>query len=145
MLRHFMRLDFDNNLLTAMAERRLPKLHTFQFLEWEMTITLRDVTILTGLPVTGVAIIGNSSKPEGGWGPLILDPLGFDMLTTTPVQGVGHPPLNTGQVSIPWLVEHIQLEVNLGPDTPEDQVERYARVYLIGLVGGLLFPDKANR
>ncbi|CAI0423957.1 unnamed protein product, partial [Linum tenue] len=50
-----------------------------------------------------------------------------------------------GQVSIPWLVEHIQHEVNLGPDTPEDQVERYARVYLIGLVGGFLFLDKANR
>ncbi|CAL1395409.1 unnamed protein product [Linum trigynum] len=88
---------------------------------------------------------GNSSKPEGGWRSLILERLGFNMPTTTPVQGVGHPPLNAGQVSIPWLVEHIQQEVNLGPDTPEDQVERYARVYLIGLVGGFVFPDKANR
>ncbi|CAI0446924.1 unnamed protein product [Linum tenue] len=144
MLRHFMRIDIDNDLLTAMVERWRPEVHAFHFPEGEMTITLIDVALLTGLPVTGEAIIGNPSKPEGGWGPLILEHLGFNMPTTTPVQGVGHPPLNAGQVSIPWLVEHIQQEVNLGPDTPKDQVERYARVYLIGLVGGFLFPDKAN-
>ncbi|CAL1406079.1 unnamed protein product [Linum trigynum] len=132
MLRHFMRLDIDNDLLTAMAERWLPELHTFHFPEGEMTITLKDVAILIGLPITGDATIDNSRKPEDGWGPLIQERLGFNMPTTTPVEGVGHPPLNAGEVSIPWLVEHIQLEVNIGPDTPEDQVERYARVYLIG-------------
>ncbi|CAL1379050.1 unnamed protein product [Linum trigynum] len=145
MLRHFMRLDIDNDLLTAMAERWRPELHTFHFPEGEMKITLKDVAILTGLPITGDAIIDNSRKPEDGWGPLIQERLGFNMPTTTPVDGVGHPPLNAGQVSIPWLVDHIQMEVNIGLDTPEDQVERYARVYLIGLVGGFLFPDKSNR
>ncbi|CAL1369533.1 unnamed protein product [Linum trigynum] len=145
MLRHFMRLDIDNDLLTAMAERWRPELHTFHFPEGEMTITLKDVAILTGLPITGDAIIDKSRKPEDGWGPLIQERLGFNMPTTTPVDGVGHPPLNARQVSILWLVDHIQMEVNIGPDTPEDQVERYARVYLIGLVGGFLFPDKSNR
>ncbi|CAI0444347.1 unnamed protein product [Linum tenue] len=87
---HFMRLDINKDLLTAMAERWCPEVHTFHFPEGEMTITLRDVAILTGLPVTGEAIIGNSSKPEGDWGPLILERLGLNMPTTTPVQGVGH-------------------------------------------------------
>ncbi|CAI0388957.1 unnamed protein product [Linum tenue] len=130
-----MRLDIDNDLLTAMAERWRPELHTFHFPEGEMTITLKDVAILTGLPITGDAIIDSSRKPEDGWGPLIQERLGFNMPTTTPVEGQGHPPLNAGQVSIPWLVDHIQMEVNIGPDTPEDQVERYARVYLIALIG----------
>ncbi|CAL1400287.1 unnamed protein product [Linum trigynum] len=67
------------------------------------------------------------------------------MPTTRPIQGRGHPPLNAGQVSIPWLVTHIQNEVEIGPDTSKDQVERYARIYLIGLVGGFMFPDKSNR
>ncbi|CAI0443169.1 unnamed protein product [Linum tenue] len=68
MLRHFMRLDIDNDLLTAMAERWRPELHTFHFPEEEMTITLKDVAILTGLPITGEAIVDNSRKPEDGWG-----------------------------------------------------------------------------
>ncbi|CAL1370217.1 unnamed protein product [Linum trigynum] len=109
-----------------------------------MASTLKDVAILTGLTITGDAIIGPTTKPEGGWGLLILAELGFDMPTTTPIQGRGHPPLNVGQVSVPWLVAHIQNEVQINDETPEDQVERYARIYLIGLVGGFLFPDKSN-
>ncbi|CAL1359781.1 unnamed protein product [Linum trigynum] len=140
-----MRIEIDNDLLTTMAERWRPETHTFYFPEQEMTITLKDVAILTRLPITGDAIIGHSIKPEAGWGLLIFECLGFDMPTTTPVQERGHPPLNAGQVSIPWLVAHIQDKVEIGPKTPEDQVELYARIYLIGLVGGFMFPDKANR
>ncbi|CAL1380980.1 unnamed protein product [Linum trigynum] len=98
MLRHFMRLDIDNNMLTTMAARWCPERHTLHFPEGEMTITLRDVAIFTELLVTGEAIISNSSKPDGGWGLLILDRLGFNMPTTTPVEGVGHPPLNAGLI-----------------------------------------------
>ncbi|CAI0547695.1 unnamed protein product [Linum tenue] len=107
MLRHFLRIEIDNDLLTAMAERWRPETHTFHLPEGEMTITLKDVAILTGLPISGDAIIGSTTKPEGGWGPLIRDRLGFDMPTTTPIQGRGHPPLNAGQVSVPWLVSHM--------------------------------------
>ncbi|CAI0617447.1 unnamed protein product [Linum tenue] len=145
MLRHFMRIEIDNDLLTAMAERWRPETHTFHLPEGEMTITLKDVAILTGLPITGDAIIESSTKPDAGWGLLILDRIGFYMPTTTPIQGRGHLPLNAGQVSIPWLVAHIQNEVQIGPDPSEDQVERYAHIYLISLVGGFMFPDKANR
>ncbi|CAI0378821.1 unnamed protein product [Linum tenue] len=143
MLRHFMRIEIDNELLTAMVERWCPETHTFHLPEGEMTITLKDVAILTRLPITGDAIIGTTTKPYAGWSPLIRDRLGFDMPTTRPIQGRGHPPLNTGQVSITWLVTHNQNEVEIGPETQEDQVERYARIYLIGLVGGFLFPDKS--
>ncbi|CAI0381087.1 unnamed protein product [Linum tenue] len=96
-----------------MAERWRPELHTFHFPEGEMTITLKDVAILTGLPITGDAIIDSSRKPEDGWGPLIQERLGFNMPTTTPVEGQGHPPLNAGKVSIPWLVDHIQMEITI--------------------------------
>ncbi|CAI0558368.1 unnamed protein product [Linum tenue] len=145
MLRHFLRIEIDNDLLTAMAERWRPETHTFHLPEGEMTITLKDVAILTGMPISGDAVIGPQTKPDVGWGPLIRDRLGFDMPTTTPIQGRGHPPLNAGQVSVPWLVSHIQQEVVINDETPEEQVERYARIYLIGLVGGFLFPDKSNR
>ncbi|CAL1354884.1 unnamed protein product [Linum trigynum] len=127
-----------------MAERWRLETHTFHLLEGEMTITLKDVAILTGLPISGDAIIGSTTKPEGVWGPLILAELGFDMPTTTPIQGRGHPPLNAGQVLVPWLVTQIHNEVEINDETLEDQVERYACIYLIGLVGGFLFSDKVK-
>ncbi|CAI0380879.1 unnamed protein product [Linum tenue] len=60
-----------------MAERWRPETHTFHLPEGEMTITLKDVAILTGLPISGDAIIVPTTKPEGGWGPLIRDRLGL--------------------------------------------------------------------
>ncbi|CAI0433842.1 unnamed protein product [Linum tenue] len=127
-----------------MAERWRPETHTFHLPEGEMTITLKDVAILTGMPISGDAVIGPQTKPEGGWGPLIRDRLGFDMPTTTPIQGRGHPPLNAGQVSVLWLVSHIQQEVVINDETPEEQVERYARIYLIGLVGWIFVPRQVQ-
>ncbi|CAL1357374.1 unnamed protein product [Linum trigynum] len=102
MLRHFMRLDIDNDLLTAMAERWRPEVHTFHFPEGEMKITLRDVALLTGLPVTGEAIIGNSSKHEGGWRPLILERLGYNM----PAPGV---PPNTSVIKKTYVLFHKEI------------------------------------
>ncbi|CAL1355945.1 unnamed protein product [Linum trigynum] len=90
-----------------------PRTLTFHLHEGEMTITLKDVAILTGLPITGDAIIGTTTKPDAGWGPLIRDRLSFYMPTTRPIQGRGHPPLNAGQVPIPWLVTHIQMRLKL--------------------------------
>ncbi|CAI0400627.1 unnamed protein product [Linum tenue] len=52
MLRHFMRIKIDHDLPTAMTERWRPETHTFHLPEGEMTITLKDVAILTGLPIT---------------------------------------------------------------------------------------------
>ncbi|CAI0423103.1 unnamed protein product, partial [Linum tenue] len=64
MLRHFMRIEIYNDLLTAMSERWRPENHTFHLPEGEMTITLKDVAILTGLPISGEAIICTTTKPE---------------------------------------------------------------------------------
>ncbi|CAL1377706.1 unnamed protein product [Linum trigynum] len=57
MLRHFMRIEIDNDMLTAMAKRWRPETHTFHLPEGEMTITLKNGAILTGLPISGEAII----------------------------------------------------------------------------------------
>ncbi|CAI0403682.1 unnamed protein product, partial [Linum tenue] len=61
MLRHFMWIEIDNDPLTAMSEGWRPKTHTFHLPEGEMTITLKDLTIFTGLPISGEAIIGSTT------------------------------------------------------------------------------------
>ncbi|CAI0559461.1 unnamed protein product [Linum tenue] len=53
-------MEMDNNLLTTMVERWRKETHTFHLLEGEMTITLKDVAMLTELPIDGDAIIETS-------------------------------------------------------------------------------------
>ncbi|CAI0381403.1 unnamed protein product [Linum tenue] len=64
-------MEMDNKLLTAMVERWRKETHTFHLLEGEMTITLKDVAMLTKLPIDGDAIIESSQKPLNGWGQFI--------------------------------------------------------------------------
>ncbi|CAI0382789.1 unnamed protein product [Linum tenue] len=84
MLRHFMRIEIDNDLLTAMSKRWHLETHMFHLPEGEMTITLKDVALLTGLPISGEAIIGTTTKPEGGWGLSFL--LNWDLTCRPPHQ-----------------------------------------------------------
>ena len=49
------------HLITAFIERWGPKTHTFHLPQGECTITLKDITILLGLPVDGVAVTSNTS------------------------------------------------------------------------------------
>ncbi|CAI0426000.1 unnamed protein product, partial [Linum tenue] len=55
----------------------------------------------------------------------------------------GHrvPPLHKSMLLIPWLVRIVG---ELPDDVTDAQIERYARIYLICLVGGFLFPSKSG-
>ncbi|KAL9659081.1 hypothetical protein QQ045_010697 [Rhodiola kirilowii] len=48
----------DPSLLTAVVERWRSETHTFHFNDGETTITLQDVSLLTGLPVEGEPVMG---------------------------------------------------------------------------------------
>ena len=59
------RFPFDRSLLTALVDRWRPETHTFHLPFGEMTVTLQDVAMLTGLPIAGAAI--GPSIPPMGW------------------------------------------------------------------------------
>ena len=47
----------DEALLTGLVDRWRPETHTFHFPFGEMAVTLRDVAMLTGLPIRGDPLI----------------------------------------------------------------------------------------
>src|SRR5438105_3872046 len=64
------RFPFDHCLLSALVDRWRPETHTFHMSFGEMTVTLEDVAMLTGLPIAGAAIA--PSVPPVGWQDEIL-------------------------------------------------------------------------
>ena len=51
-------IDIDWSLVTSLVERWQPNTHTFHLPTCEMSITLQDIAILTGLPIDGNAVCG---------------------------------------------------------------------------------------
>jgi hypothetical protein len=47
----------DEALLTCLVDRWRPETHTFHLPFGEMTVTLKDVTMLTGLPIRGRPVV----------------------------------------------------------------------------------------
>ncbi|CAI0400298.1 unnamed protein product [Linum tenue] len=133
-------MEMDNNLLTTMVERWRKETHTFHLLEGEMTITLKDVAMLTELSINGDAIIESSQKLLNGWGQFISENLGINIAEKAP-QDRHVPPLHKSVLSIHWLVRTFG---SLSADATDDQIERYARIYLIYFVGRFLFPNKSG-
>ncbi|CAL1413764.1 unnamed protein product [Linum trigynum] len=63
----------------------------------------------------------------------------------------GHPPLFKGQVTITWLTAQIKLKHNpefggipLTEESSERDKDIYARIYILGMIGGVFFPKKSN-
>ncbi|KAL9691309.1 hypothetical protein QQ045_011730 [Rhodiola kirilowii] len=89
----------DPSLLIAVIERWRPETHTFHFNEGEATITLQNVSLLTGFPVEEETLTGKSQ-------------------------------LNFNEISI---------------DADDETLKKYARAYLLNLIGSTLFSDKSGK
>ncbi|KAL9689353.1 hypothetical protein QQ045_009737 [Rhodiola kirilowii] len=114
--------------MTALVERWRSETHTFHLRNGEMTITLEDVGILTGLLIEGRAV--TTHQEVGDYRPLCLQFLGViphgKRLTT---------------VRRMWLREHMQ---NVPADATDVEVQRYARAYILAMLGSSLFPDSSG-
>ncbi|RYQ90063.1 hypothetical protein Ahy_B09g096354 isoform C [Arachis hypogaea] len=119
-LYHLARLNnrwfrLDEALVSAFVERWRPETHTFHMPFGECTITLQDVAYQLGLPVDGR----------------------YELL------GVVPPPSQVQKyaVNCSWFQETFG-ECPEGAD--EDTVRRYARAYIMMLLGTQLFADKSG-
>ncbi|KAL9688081.1 hypothetical protein QQ045_032494 [Rhodiola kirilowii] len=106
----------DPSLLTAVVERWRPETHTFHFNEGEATITLQDVSLLIGLPVDGEPVTG---KSQMNFEEVCVRLLGVypECYDRTPGMGKRN----------------------------EETLKKYARAYLLNLIGSTLFSDKSGK
>ncbi|XP_043810444.1 serine/threonine-protein phosphatase 7 long form homolog [Manihot esculenta] len=123
----FFALDW--HLIMALVERWRPETHTFIFPEGEMTINLQDVGLITGLPVNGAAVTGRSRHH---W-PSVCEAL----------LGV-FPPNNAIRgcyLKISWLAEEFS---QLPDDADEEVVHRFARTYIMRVIGSIFGDTSAS-
>ncbi|TYK02837.1 serine/threonine-protein phosphatase 7 long form-like protein [Cucumis melo var. makuwa] len=123
----FIQLDW--YLITALIERWRPETHTFHMPTRECIITLQDIEVLLGIPVDGEPVI---SQVHEDWINLCQMLLGVV------------PPANKikgSKLNLTWLASQFP---GLDDDVEEEIVIRYARAYILQLMGGSLFYDKSG-
>jgi len=120
----------DHALVTSLVERWRPETHTFHFPTGECTITLQDISLQLGLNIDGPPIVGPTMFD---WEEIYDTYLGV-----APVKGES---LIGSQVKLKWLRENI---LPLGEEPTEQQLHTHCRAYILGLIGGVLMPDKTG-
>ncbi|QHO30578.1 uncharacterized protein DS421_8g234450 [Arachis hypogaea] len=142
-LYHLARLNdrwfrLDEALVSAFVERWRPETHTFHMPFGECTITLQDVAYQLGLPVDGRYVSGCLSEfhiyIEGGRPAWVW----FQELL-----GVIPPPSQVQKyaVNCSWFQETFG---ECPEDADDETVRRYARAYIMMLLGTQLFADKSG-
>ena len=108
----------DVDLIIALLERWHPETHTFHLPFSEVTITLQNVSILTGLSVDGDPVTGVDPKLFIlEWQALCLRLLGLE----PDIQFFDHSRLRIECLDDRYRYFHI------GDDAPEEMVQQYVR------------------
>ncbi|KAL2322308.1 hypothetical protein Fmac_026687 [Flemingia macrophylla] len=104
--------------------------HTFHFPTGECTITLEDVALQLGLRVDGLPVVGPTMFD---WEEMCDTYLGI-----MPVKGES---LVGSMLKLKWLRDNM---LPLPDDPTEEQVHAHCRAYILGLISGVLMPDKSG-
>ncbi|CAH9081713.1 unnamed protein product [Cuscuta epithymum] len=123
-------VPLDRALLTALLERWRQETHSFHLPVGEVTVTLGDVAVLTGLEVDGRAVTGTACRQ---WVDECERLLGIRPVLRADLQG--------SSLRMPWLREHFQA---LPPDADEMIIQQHARAYILMMMGASIFADKSG-
>ena len=114
--------QFDAPLLSALVDHWRPETHTFHFRWGEMTVTLQDVAMLTGLPLRGHAVVPPPRRPD--WKVRMAERFGDPI------------PQNMSGVPHSWLRRYMVCPV----DATQQVIRTHFLAYLLFLFGWVLFP-----
>ncbi|KAL9665761.1 hypothetical protein QQ045_000082 [Rhodiola kirilowii] len=119
----------DPSLLTIVVERWRPETHTFHFNNGEATITLQDMSLLIGLPIEGVPVTG---KSQFNFEEVCLRLLGVYPECDKKLPAMGKRS---------WFTNYL---AQIPADADEETLQKYAKAYLLTLIGTTLFTDKSG-
>ncbi|KAL5170525.1 Serine/threonine-protein phosphatase 7 long form [Glycine soja] len=122
-------LKINASLISALIERWRPETHTFHMRCGECTITLQDVSVLLGISVDDLPLIGPTNLD---WADLCEELLGV-----RPQEDE----IRGSVVKLSWLTHHF---AQINNDNDEEQVRRFARAWILRFIGGVLFVDKSS-
>ncbi|KAI8571963.1 hypothetical protein RHMOL_Rhmol01G0161700 [Rhododendron molle] len=126
-------ITLDRAFITALIKRWRPETHTFHLRSGESTVTLRDMEIITSLPIDGRPVTWDSRLDKNKKKELCERLLGLDPLGEV---------MSGFKVSLKWLRDYFDGKVKEGDD--EVMVLRKARGYILQLIGGIVLPDQSS-
>lgn len=135
-------VQYDEGIITALIERWRPETHTFHMRTGECTITLQDVEVLYGIPVDGHPLVQSNVKniTKSAWRELMYDLTGW-------LPGE-EAIIGNSLLVITQLSNHLETLIAgndiIDEHTDEAEVQKRARLYLLWLIGGSIFPDNSG-
>ncbi|XP_027346453.1 serine/threonine-protein phosphatase 7 long form homolog [Abrus precatorius] len=121
----------DRHLITALVERWRLETHTFHMVPGEYTITFQDIAIQIGLRIDGKAVI---AAVRGNKAQIMEDLLGIRPLDDA-FMGSG--------LKLSWLDQHFTHVAMHNHN--ELQLTRFARAYILRLIGDFMLADHSSR
>ncbi|XP_059291015.1 protein MAIN-LIKE 2-like [Lycium ferocissimum] len=133
------RLVHDRALVTAIIKRWRPETHIFHLGIGEATITLQDVEVIYGLQIDGQALY----RVE----PLEMLPYRQEMARLTGFEPLQGDMCGRSQLLRSSLHAHLRLvdlQHPIGDAMLQADVDRRARLYLLIIFGGIMFPNTSG-
>ncbi|XP_015078353.1 serine/threonine-protein phosphatase 7 long form homolog [Solanum pennellii] len=132
--------QYDRALVTAMVERWRPETHCFHLPFGEVTITLQDMQVLFGLCIDGDVVYNQDATRRIRPWRTLLETLTRCTIAPTDMDGAS-------RVRIHSITGYLRDQLHVDPirdATPVERVERIARLYMLVILGGILFPNSSG-
>ncbi|XP_073358938.1 serine/threonine-protein phosphatase 7 long form homolog [Aegilops tauschii subsp. strangulata] len=127
--------------LTALIDHWRPETHTFHLRTGEMTVTLQDIAMITGLPIDGNPLCMNTDSE--GWRAQMQALIG--MVPPEPREPEREDKKKervAAGATFTWISSHF---AHCPDDANEDMVKTYARVYMWYVVSRTMFADGTGK
>nr|XP_020184708.1 protein MAIN-LIKE 1-like [Aegilops tauschii subsp. strangulata] len=131
-------------LVTSLADRWRPEMHSFQLRTGEMTVTLEDVALITGLPIDGRPLC--MSTDSDGWHEQMIA-----LIAMAPTEAEADveegeekkkKERKAARAAFTWIQNNF---ATCPADATYDVIQTHARVYMWYVVSRTLFPDSTGK